>query len=102
MQNTSTHNQAPNQVDAGVLFMKAQREAITKRNTKDLDPKVHKPTDPIQKKKKKSKKKRKSSYKQLLRSMTKSTKSDEQKKKEYKNKLSQSLGGGRFNKIDSI
>jgi hypothetical protein len=58
--------------------------------------------DKKDKKCKKNKKRKKSSYKKLLRSMIKSTKTDEQKKNDYTNRLSKSLGGGRFNKIDNI
>ena len=34
--------------------------------------------------------------------MTQSTRTDEQKKTDFKNRLSRSLGGGKFNKIDNI
>ena len=51
---------------------------------------------------KKKKKKKMSAYKKLLRSIKTSSKTEEQKKEGYKKKLSKSLGGGTFNKIDSI
>ena len=53
-------------------------------------------------KKKKKKKKKKSAYKNLLKSIKKSSRTDEQKKDDYKQKISQSLGGGDFGKISRI
>jgi formiminotetrahydrofolate cyclodeaminase len=52
--------------------------------------------------KKKGKKKKMSAYKKLLRSIKTPRKTEEQKKEDYRRKISQSLGGGKFNKIDNI
>ena len=52
--------------------------------------------------KKKGKKKKMSAYKKLLRSIKTSKKTEKQEKEDYKRKISQSLGGGKFNKIDTI
>ena len=53
-------------------------------------------------KKGKKKKKKMSSYKKLLRSIKTSSKTEEQKKEDYRTKISKSLGGGTFNKVQSI
>lgn len=53
-------------------------------------------------KKGKKKKNKMNPYKKLLRSIKTSSKTEEQKKEDYKKKISQSLGGGTFSKINSI
>jgi hypothetical protein len=53
-------------------------------------------------KKEKKKKKKMSAYKKLLRSIKTSKKTEKQEKEDYRRKISQSLGGGKFNKIDTI
>jgi hypothetical protein len=55
------------------------------------------------KKMKKSKKKsKKSVYKNLLKSIKKSSRTEKEKNDDYRRKISQSLGGGDFGKIDRI
>ena len=70
---------------------------MTTHNTNDVATHAN-----ISTKKTKKKKKTKNTYKSLLRSIKKSSRTDEQKKADYRNKLSQSLGGGSFNKIDKL
>ena len=53
-------------------------------------------------KKKKNKKKKKFSFKNFLKNALKSSKTDEEKKKIHQDKIKESLGGGKFNKIDII
>jgi hypothetical protein len=50
----------------------------------------------------KKKKKKMSAYKKLLRSIKISKKTEEQEKEDYRRKISQSLGGGKFEKVDTI
>ena len=54
------------------------------------------------KKKGNKKKKKMSAYKKLLRSIKTSKKTEKQEKEDYRRKICQSLGGGKFNKIDTI
>ena len=56
----------------------------------------------IEKKKKKKKKKKNSAYKNLLKSIKKSSRTEKEKNDDYKRKISQSLGGGDFGKINRI
>ena len=56
----------------------------------------------VKKKKKKTKTKKKNSYKKMLRSMKKSSKTKEEQISCYKERLQRSLGGGGFDKISYI
>ena len=61
-----------------------------------------KPVQMPKERKKKGKKKKMSAYKKLLRSIKTPSKTEEQEKEDYRRKISQSLGGGKFNKIENI
>jgi hypothetical protein len=106
MQNTNTNTNTNNPKGKPMtLFIQSQMATIGNNNIQ-LTQQSNITTEKSKKKSKKNTKNKKSkkkvSYKKLLRSMTQSTRTDEQKKNDYKNRLSQSLGGGRFNKIDNI
>jgi rubrerythrin len=83
-------------------FIKTQLENM--KNISGDEKKQFQGQHPDVKKKKKEKKKRKKlgSYKKLLRSIKKSTKTEQEQKEAYRKRLKQSLGGGSFKKISSI
>ena len=68
-------------------------DIITPENSEDIK---------IKKNKKKSKKSKKFSFKKFLKNAMKSSKTDEERKKDHQDKIKESLGGGKFTKIDII
>ena len=83
---------------------------ITMTNSSINDNKVVSVEIPIEKTENKNsektknvkKKKKKSSYKKLLKKMMKSGMSDKEKREKHQNKIRQSLGGGVFQKMQTI
>ena len=103
MQNTNTNTNTNTNGHQMSLFVQSQIATIGKDNIYSLKQSNTISEQQKQIKTKKNKKnKKKVSFKKLLRSMTKSTKTDEQRKTDFENRLRRSLGGGQFNKIDSI
>ena len=83
-------------------FMATQIQAMKKSEDAEMLTDSNATNNQDIEKKKKKKKKKKSAYKNLLKSIKKSSRTEEQKKDDYKQKISQSLGGGDFGKISRI